>query len=137
MIAKNRPIRGYSEKVSGLSNALAPGMWLQPQTDPSAITGQTFAEVPLTFLSFTMGAFTPGMIDIHTPFQIDANFGYTAGVAEMLVQSHTGEIELLPALPKAWPTGKVTNYRIAAKEAQPVKVRVNGEVMTVKSEVSQ
>jgi alpha-L-fucosidase 2 len=89
-------------------------------------------------------------------FNTDGNGGIPHLVNTMLLASRSGEIELLPALPKAWPEGnvkgllarggftvdiawkdgKVTTYRVAAKEAKAVKVRVNGEVKTVTAERS-
>jgi alpha-L-fucosidase 2 len=87
----------------------------------------------------------------HPPMQMDGNFGITGAIGEMLLQSHAEEIDLLPALPKAWPNGRITglrargnltvdlewkegkavHYRVTGPSALPVKVRVNGEVKVV------
>lgn len=93
----------------------------------------------------------PNMLTTHPPFQMDGNFSYPAGVAEMLLQSHAGQIELLPAPCKAWQNGqvrgmkargnitvnfdwkngRVTKYELLSPAPQKVKVVINGKAKEI------
>lgn len=98
----------------------------------------------------------PNLFCNHPPFQMDGNFGIPAAMTEMLMQSHAGEIQLLPAIPKSWAAGgsfsglrarggfsvdcdwkdgKVTSYLIRSAKPEIVKVRVNGELKEITSDV--
>jgi alpha-L-fucosidase 2 len=98
----------------------------------------------------------PNLFCNHPPFQMDGNFGIPAAMTEMLMQSHAGEIHLLPAIPKSWAKegsfsglrarggfsvdcewkdGKVSSYRIRSAKPETVKVRINGELKEITSEI--
>ncbi|RDC57338.1 glycoside hydrolase family 95 protein [Pedobacter chinensis] len=100
------------------------------------------------------GGVYDNLLSAGPPFQIDGNFGATAGIAEMLIQSHEGYINLLPAIPDAWKkygsvkglkargnytvnlnwkNGLVTNYQVFSPTGNRVKVKVNGKLLTVVS----
>jgi alpha-L-fucosidase 2 len=77
------------------------------------------------------GGTYPNLLDAHAPFQIDGNFGGCAGVLEMLVQSTPEGVEALPALPSAWPSGKIKGVRTRTGQTLDLSWK-NGKVTRLK-----
>ena len=76
------------------------------------------------------GGTYPNLLDAHSPFQIDGNFGGCAGVIEMLVQSTENSINTLPALPSAWPEGYIKGVRTRTGEIVDLSWK-DGEVESI------
>lgn len=142
---KSLELRG--DEGTGWSLAWKLSMWARMQ-DGEHIEGflpMLFRLTEAGAHHMTGGGVYANLFCAHPPFQIDGNFGFTAGVAEMLLQSHAGEIHILPALPPSWKQGHVSGLRarggvqaeISWKEGEVQAVLTADRDMAVKVRIGQ